>query len=187
MTTTMTAPINADDSGKITLEKSDDDFERLMDEDEDEDRTLFVGDLPADVEMQTISELFAGYGSILSIQSKAIRTTKFPFSYAFVKFEKSEQATEAFEKCFGHLSLGGQPLRLGWARKNRRLHVGNCTYFVIISPLVLYFFKTLVLFCFVVNDDVTEDDLTRIFDVFGALCEDGVVLFKNENSGKHFS
>ncbi len=137
----MTTTINADDSGKIALEKSDDDIERLADEDEDEDRTLFVGDLPADAEMQTISELFAGYGSIHSIQSKTIRTTKFPFSYAFVKFEKSEQATEAFEKCSGHLSLGGQPLRLGWARKNRRLHVGNCTYFVIMSPLVLSFFK----------------------------------------------
>jgi hypothetical protein len=59
---------------------------------------------------------------------KLVKGTRLPFSYAFVKFDSKGDASEAFQSLNGNIECGGAPLRLGWAKRNRRLHVGNSKY-----------------------------------------------------------
>lgn len=101
---------------------------------QDEERTLFVGDLPADCSPSEVSGLFSSFERpIADVQIKTIRHSTSPFSYAFVKFGERKDAAEVFEMATGRgstpvaaLSLRGCAVRLGWARRNRRLHISNC-------------------------------------------------------------
>jgi RNA recognition motif-containing protein len=47
-------------------------------------------------------------------------------SYAFVKFENRSSAQKAFDELNGLIIVEGCNLRLGWAHRNKSLHVGNC-------------------------------------------------------------
>lgn len=95
-----------------------------------EDRTLFVGDLPEDFTASNLAVIFAPFGAISDIQVKVIRTVRQPFSYAFIQFETKTAAQAAFESLDGNLAygIGGTQLRLGWAHRNKSLHVGNCKF-----------------------------------------------------------
>lgn len=92
-----------------------------------DEATLFVGDLPPEITVLELSELFQPFGAIVDIQLKIIRGIKFPFGYAFIKFHNKDDAVAAFEKLNGNIVCGGCCLRLGWAKRNKRLHVANGT------------------------------------------------------------
>lgn len=95
----------------------------------DEDTTLFVGDLPGNCVPADLEGLFDIFGVIDDIQVKIIRTSKQNFSYAFVRYENRESALMAFNQLRDNLMLGSYKLRLGWAFRNKSLHIGNSKSF----------------------------------------------------------
>ena len=83
---------------------------------EEDENTIFVGDLPIEINVSDLTEVFQPFGNIADVQLKVIRGIKFPFGYAFIKFDCKEDASAAFDKLNGNIACGGCSLRLGWAK-----------------------------------------------------------------------
>lgn len=93
----------------------------------DQDSTLFVGDLPLNCLRSDLESLFDSFGNIEDIQIKMVRTMKQSFAYAFVRFENRESASMVLN-CENQFFLGSYKLRIGWAFRNKSLHVGNSKF-----------------------------------------------------------
>ena len=108
----------------------------------DDETTLFVGDLPAlpgNSMSADLNGLFDIFGIIDDIQVKTIRTPKQSFSYAFVRFMDRDSACQAFQQLHDNLMLGPYKLRLGWACRNKSLHIGNSKYTSFLYLLTIYY------------------------------------------------
>ncbi|XXQ32817.1 RRM domain-containing protein [Plasmodiophora brassicae] len=111
--------------------------------DDAENRTLFLGDVPAEatevspmppanrvrspphqtlayVQMDVLMA-FCPYGDVDQVQIKVDRITKKPLGYGFVTFSTRAAA----ENAFSHQELCSQRIRIGWARKNHTLVLRN--------------------------------------------------------------
>jgi RNA recognition motif-containing protein len=92
----------------------------------DESRTLFLGDLPATATVEQISHLFPEM-QVSHVEIKIINSTKGTLCYSFVSFTNAESCQRAFDKYDGNQALfpDGTVVRVGWAKRNSRLHVSN--------------------------------------------------------------
>lgn len=92
----------------------------------DESRTLFLGDLPSTATVEQISHLFPEM-QVSHVEIKIINSTKGTLCYSFVSFANAESCQRAFEKYDGNQALfpDGTVVRVGWAKRNSRLHVSN--------------------------------------------------------------
>lgn len=90
----------------------------------DDDRTLFVGDVPRTVAEDQLRELFLPYGEVTNVQIKRDKVTQCSLGYAFIQFKERQQAAEA-KKVLHKFILLGRSIRIGWAQKNTNLFVGD--------------------------------------------------------------
>jgi len=135
--------------------------------------TLWIGDIPTNATVQDVTNTFCEYGEILDVQIK--RTSdfaKFPLNYAFVKFSVRSSADNAYsdlslhpEKCVVVVNGSTSNIRLGWAKTNTTLHVGN------------------------LDLNTNLESLIKLFSPFGELCTNptdgkvtGVVIHKNSHN-----
>eukprot|EP01102_Stenamoeba_stenopodia_P009796 TRINITY_DN2901_c0_g1_i1.p1 TRINITY_DN2901_c0_g1~~TRINITY_DN2901_c0_g1_i1.p1 ORF type:complete len:332 (-),score=76.92 TRINITY_DN2901_c0_g1_i1:537-1532(-) len=90
----------------------------------DDDRTLFVGDVPRTVAEDQLRELFQPYGEVTNVQIKRDKVTQCSLGYAFIQFKERHNASEA-KKALHKFVLLGRSIRIGWAQKNTNLFVGD--------------------------------------------------------------
>ena len=110
---------------------------------------IFITDIPLAATTDSLKALLLLYGKISNIQLK--RSTdceKFPLNYAFVKFEEKGSASSAY------MHLTSQPelarlivndvtytVRVGWAKTNSTLHIGNLDLNASVETLTEIFSK----------------------------------------------
>jgi RNA recognition motif-containing protein len=126
-------------------------IEALEDHAIDESNTLFLGDLPPSATAQQISDLFPDF-EVSHVEIKIINSVKGSLCYAFVTFAtagnsiahntfvralrkspnpsstfSTEYAQQGIEKYDSNQALfpDGTVVRVGWAKRNSRLHVSN--------------------------------------------------------------
>jgi RNA recognition motif-containing protein len=92
----------------------------------DESRTLFLGDLPSSATVEQISALFLDL-QVSHVEIKIINSTKGTLCYSFVSFANADFCQRAFDKYDGNQAIfpDGSIVRVGWAKRNSRLHVSN--------------------------------------------------------------
>ena len=92
----------------------------------DESRTLFLGDLPPNATVEQISALFPEL-QVSHVEIKIINSTKGTLCYSFISFANADYCQRAFDKYDGKQALfpDGTVVRIGWAKRNSRLHVSN--------------------------------------------------------------
>ena len=76
-------------------------------------RTLFIGNLPADVKDKELADLFKKFGHIIDIEIKA--NTHYGPAFAFMQFAKFEAVTKAIKKMDGHI-CGEQRIKCGYGK-----------------------------------------------------------------------
>ncbi|CAD6193558.1 unnamed protein product [Caenorhabditis auriculariae] len=99
---------------------------RLKNDDSDATRTLFVGNMPADVRETEIRKVFEKYGKIEDIDIKTPVNTD--AAYAFVMFQSLEQAMDAkAEEQDRPIRPGSSRVKIGYGKSqvSRRLWVGG--------------------------------------------------------------
>lgn len=82
-------------------------------------KKLFVGSLPYSTTEQEIGDLFAQYGTIVSVRLVTDRVTGRSRGIAFVEYEEEAMATAAVEALNGH-ELNGRALVVNVARPQER-------------------------------------------------------------------
>uniref|UniRef100_A0A7S3DFR0 RRM domain-containing protein n=1 Tax=Palpitomonas bilix TaxID=652834 RepID=A0A7S3DFR0_9EUKA len=87
-------------------------------------KTLFVGDLSRDIDVETLKDHFLQFGEVINIDIKRDRMTSNSLGYGFVEFQRFEDALEAKKQLSG-ARIGERAIRLGWAQKNTNLFIGD--------------------------------------------------------------
>ena len=97
-----------------------------------EPSTLWVGNIPQEITSTTdIISFFSAYGELREVQLKRTNDfIKYPMNYAFVKYNRRQDADKAYEDCqikTPTLLINGEKVSLlvGKAKINTTLHVSN--------------------------------------------------------------
>ena len=97
-----------------------------------EPTTLWVGNIPQEItSTNDIISLFSVYGELREVQLKRTNDIiKYPMNYAFVKYNRRQDADKAYEDCqikTPTLLFNGEKVSLlvGKAKINTTLHVSN--------------------------------------------------------------
>ena len=124
MDSMMNSACTSNESSPRTLSSSS--LESNEDHAIDESRTLFLGDLPSSATVKQISDLFPEL-QVSHVEIKIINSTKGTLCYSFVSFCSAECCQMAFDKYDGNQAIfpDGSVVRVGWAKRNSRLHVSN--------------------------------------------------------------
>jgi len=89
--------------------------------------SLYVGDLHPDINETFLFDLFRDIGTIQSIKVCRDNVTNKSLGYAYVNFQKPEEALKAIDE-LNFIPIKGQPLRILWSQRDpsvRRSGVGN--------------------------------------------------------------
>lgn len=76
--------------------------------------TLFVGNLPFDVDQNEVQDLFSQYGTVLSVRLPTHPDTQQPKGFGYVQMGSVDDAKAAFEKLASH-PINGRPIRLDYS------------------------------------------------------------------------
>jgi nucleolin len=76
--------------------------------------TLFVGNLPFDIDNNTLKEFFEEYGTITRVSVPTDRDTGTPKGFGYVAFSTIDEAKAAFEGAAGS-AIGGRSVRLDYS------------------------------------------------------------------------
>ena len=106
---------------------------------------LFIGDLPKELTERDIADTFTKYGEIVQLLIKRAKVTKVSLGYGFVKYKNHDDAINAYNELRHGCYVDGKEIRVGWAQRNCKIHVGN------------------------LEPSVTVEDLNREFGEFGDL------------------
>lgn len=88
---------------------------------------LYVGDLPVDITEQELTDLFALHGPVRSVRIPVDVVTRRPRGYAYVNFEKAEDAAVAMD-ALNYSKFKGKEIRIMWSQRDpslRRSGAGN--------------------------------------------------------------
>ena len=86
---------------------------------------VFVGDLPKDLTEKDLCRIFGEFGTVSELLLKRAKGTKLSLGYAFVKFSVHSEAQAALEELAKPGAINGRDVRVGWAQRNCKIHVGN--------------------------------------------------------------
>ena len=119
----------------------------------DESRTLFLGDLPITSTAQQVTDIFVGL-EICLVDIKVINCSKGALCYAFVTFPNTENAQKAVDMyaTVPCMLPDGTRIRVGWAKRNSRLHISN------------------------LDHNTTELDIDNLFSKFGSFSAQEPIL-----------
>ena len=79
--------------------------------------TLYVGNLPFSADQESVQDLFAAYGDVLSVKLRSDRETGRPRGFGFVEME-DDGARAAMAALNGN-SFQGRPLRVNEAEQRQ--------------------------------------------------------------------
>ena len=108
---------------------------------------LFIGDLPKELTEKDIADTFTKYGEVVQLLIKRAKVTKISLGYGFVKYKNQDDAINAYNSLRNGCCIDGKEIRVGWAQRNCKIHIGN------------------------LEPNVTIEDIHREFSVFGNLIE----------------
>jgi len=89
--------------------------------------SLYVGDLHPEINEAFLFDLFREYGPILSIKVCRDNISSKSLGYAYVNFQKTEDAAKSIEG-LNFTSIKAQPIRIMWSQRDpsvRKSGVGN--------------------------------------------------------------
>jgi len=89
--------------------------------------SLYVGDLHPDINENFLFDLFRSLGTIQSIKVCRDNNTSRSLGYAYVNFQKPEEAIKAIDE-MNYVIIKGQPIRIMWSQRDpsvRRSGLGN--------------------------------------------------------------
>lgn len=86
---------------------------------------VFVGDLPKDLNEKDLHRVFGAFGTVSELLLKRAKCTKISLGYAFVKFSSHNEAKKALVELSKPGAVLGRDVRVGWAQRNCKIHVGN--------------------------------------------------------------
>ncbi len=79
--------------------------------------TLYVGNLPFSTDQESVQDLFAAYGEVLSVKLMSDRETGRPRGFGFVEME--DDGTRAAMAALNGHSFQGRPLRVNEAEQRQ--------------------------------------------------------------------
>lgn len=133
---------------------------------------VFVGDLTYEVDNQVLRDAFSVFGNISDAKVIIDPVTQRPKGYGFVSYPTKEEAERAIEQMNGAW-LGHRQIRTNWA--NRRLEPTEVHHKRRELNYAEVYNKTGPDNCSVyvgnLESSVNEDELRRLFDVFGKIVE----------------
>ncbi|BFU25066.1 RNA-binding protein TIA-1, putative [Entamoeba histolytica HM-1:IMSS-B] len=86
-------------------------YDEINNETSSQNCTVYIGNIPKNVESDDLKQLLAEYGSIEEVRLNKDK------GYAFIKFSKHESATSAILMCNGKI-INGSTLRCSWGRES---------------------------------------------------------------------
>ena len=75
---------------------------------------MFVGNIPYDVDEETLKKVFGTVGPIVSLRLMTDKNTRQPKGYGFCEYKDQETAYAAMRN-LNNVEVGGRPLRVDWA------------------------------------------------------------------------
>ena len=126
----------------------------------DDGTILFVGDLSRSVREEELAALFAPFGTLQAIDIKRDRLTQNNLGYGFVQLATRAEATRA-KKALHAFELHGRKIRIGLAKKNTTLFIGD------------------------LDGSINTAQLVRAFEPFGHIVVEET--FVKQPSGKYVS
>lgn len=76
--------------------------------------SVFVGNIPYDVDEETLKKIFSTVGPIVSLRLMYDKVTRQPKGYGFCEYKDPETAYAAMRN-LNNVECGGRPLRVDWA------------------------------------------------------------------------
>lgn len=122
---------------------------------------IYVGSISYDLKEESIKLAFQIFGPIRSVSMSWDATTQKHKGFAFIEFEFPESAHLAAEQ-MNTISLGGRQLKVG--RPSNLPNADN-----LILDLVTEHHLERKIFISGVHTDLTEDDLSLVFEAFGKI------------------
>ena len=117
------------------------DFTSLETNNEYDERSIFLGDIPPGTMVSDLEAIFVDL-PFFSTEIKVINGAKGSVAYAFITFisvEVAQIAIDKFKECV--VFPCGTQARMGWAKRNCRLHVSNLDQNTVEEDLVGLFAK----------------------------------------------
>ena len=106
-----------------------------------DERSVFLGDIPIGTTISDLEAIFVDL-PFHSTEIKVINGAKGAVAYAFITFVSVEVATMAIDKFKNGVEFPcGTQSRVGWAKRNCRLHVSNLDQNTVEEDLVGLFAK----------------------------------------------
>lgn len=114
---------------------------------------LFVGDLSKECTERDLFRKFSAYGDVVELVIKRAKVSKQSLGYGFVRYGTVHAAKNALQGLNG-VNICGREIRVGWAQRNCKLHIGN------LDPIT------------------SEEQLAAVFRRFGDLVEDETAIHR---------
>ena len=147
-----------------------DDYEKLDEEEQKKLRTVFVSNLDFKVSDEDLRSCFTSSGSVLDVRLVR-KPTGESKGYAFVEFEKYEEALDALKR--DNELMSGRPMYVSVCDPERKS-----------GPVFKYDtgLEKNKLFISSLAQEVTREELSEVFSKFGKLKEVRVPIYRNGHS-----